>query len=142
MAAAVALALLPAAVGAVQQLPVSAADYVGEETCLSCHPTRSYKGTAHALATNARTPASTHGCESCHGPGKLHVDAGGDTAKIRNPGTLPVREGNDICATCHDRAHPAVAGTVPDRRDTGCATCHSVHSPKGAKLLKRDRADL
>jgi len=56
--------------------------YAGEATCLTCHEAQDYKGTAHALTTNGRTPAATHGCESCHGPGQAHADAGGDTTKI------------------------------------------------------------
>src|SRR5436190_16603863 len=47
--------------------------YVGETVCLTCHETQKYDGTAHALKSNERTPAATHGCESCHGPGKAHV---------------------------------------------------------------------
>jgi predicted CXXCH cytochrome family protein len=71
------------------------------------------------------------------------VDGGGDAAKIANPGTLPVKEANDICARCHERgAHPAVAGKAPDPREAACSTCHSVHSPKSGKLLKRERAGL
>jgi predicted CXXCH cytochrome family protein len=71
------------------------------------------------------------------------VDGGGDTAKIVNPGTRPVPEANEVCGRCHERGtHPAVAGSAPDPRDTACATCHSVHAPKGRKLLKRAGADL
>src|SRR5215207_6896372 len=62
--------------------PAAAADYVGEDTCLACHEDRSYRGTLHALAFNARTPAANHGCESCHGPGKAHAESG-DPALIR-----------------------------------------------------------
>ena len=132
---------LPAAAG--QQRAASPADYAGEDACLSCHPTQSYKGTAHALATNLRTPAATHGCESCHGPGKGHVDGGGDTTKIVNPGTRPLPEANDVCGTCHARGtHPAVAGTAPDPRQAACTTCHSVHAAKGRKLLKQGGAGL
>src|SRR5689334_5059250 len=62
-----------------------AASYAGEDTCLTCHEDRAYTGTRHGLKALARSPAATHGCESCHGPGKAHVDAGGDPATIVNP---------------------------------------------------------
>lgn len=137
MVAVATLVLLPVATGARQQPAAASPAYVGEEACLACHPNQSYTGTAHALATNVRTPAATHGCESCHGPGKAHAE-GGDATRIANPGSLPVREGNDICLKCHDRGtHPAVAGSVPDPRASSCSTCHSVHAAKRGKLLKR-----
>src|SRR6185503_7824556 len=53
------------------------AQYVGEATCVTCHDQK-YDGTPHAIKADGRTPAATHGCESCHGPGKAHVDGGGD----------------------------------------------------------------
>jgi hypothetical protein len=111
-------------------------EYVGETTCLGCHDAYRYKG-KHAEASNPRTPAATHGCESCHGPGKAHADAG-DTANIRNPGSLPVKDGVAVCAACHDhKTHPAaVAGQAP-APEAGCAWCHSVHHATAAKLLKR-----
>src|SRR5262245_37549494 len=49
---------------------------VGSDTCTTCHSDKeqTLKGTPHGEAHNPRTPAATHGCESCHGPGKAHVD--------------------------------------------------------------------
>src|SRR5690242_905189 len=55
--------------------PAVQAGYVGEKTCMTCHD-QSYKGTKHALTFNERTPAATHGCESCHGPGQKHAESG------------------------------------------------------------------
>ena len=133
-----ALSLVSLSAAAGQNPAPSSADYVGESTCLSCHPTQSYKGTAHAVAANAKTPAATHGCESCHGPGRSHVDGGGDTASIKNPGSLPVKEGIAVCGACHDRgAHPALAGAPAPVSDTACTSCHSVHHATAPKLLKR-----
>ena len=110
--------------------------YVGEATCLTCHESQKYDGTAHALKSNDRTPAATHGCESCHGPGKAHVDSGGDDTKIVKPKAISRQESSAICTTCHDRrTHAMWTGSQHDQRNVGCVTCHSVHSPKGPKQL-------
>jgi DmsE family decaheme c-type cytochrome len=117
------------------QVPV-AANFVGESTCLTCHDQQSYKGTAHALTTNDRTPAATHGCESCHGPGKAHVDGGGDKSKIVNPKTESPQKASETCVTCHNRTtHALWAGSQHDQRNVGCVSCHSVHASKGPKQL-------
>ena len=114
-----------------------AGEYVGEDTCLTCHEQQSYKGTAHALKSNDNTPASTHGCESCHGPGKAHVDGGGDKTKIVQLSALTPQESSERCATCHDRGpHALWSGSQHDQRNVGCLTCHSVHAAKGPRQLK------
>ena len=114
-----------------------AANYVGQETCLGCHADQSYKGTAHAMTTNPRTPAATHGCESCHGPGKAHVDGDGDATKILNPGTMAPQKASEQCVSCHNRdKHALWPGSQHDQRNVGCVTCHSVHAPKGPTQLK------
>jgi DmsE family decaheme c-type cytochrome len=121
-------------IGAAAQTP---ANYVGEDTCLTCHDKQSYKGTAHASKLNARTPAATHGCESCHGAGKDHVDGGGDKTKILNPKNMDARAASDTCTTCHDRkTHALWDGSQHDQRNVGCVTCHSIHAPEGPKQLK------
>ena len=114
-----------------------AGEYVGQDTCLTCHEDRNYKGTLHATTYNPRTPASTQGCESCHGPGKAHVDGSGDTSKIVNPKNLSPQRASELCATCHNRGgHMLWSGSQHDQRNVSCITCHSVHAPKGAKQLK------
>jgi hypothetical protein len=52
--------------------------YVGQETCLTCHETATVHGTAHGNARIPGAPAADKGCESCHGPGRAHVE---DVAK-------------------------------------------------------------
>ena len=121
----------------VQAPPPSAADYIGEDTCLTCHEDQAYKGTVHALKTNAKSPAANKGCESCHGPGKAHVEGGGDKTKIANPTTMSMQAASEACATCHNRStHALWAGSQHDQRNVGCTSCHSVHAPKGDGLLK------
>jgi DmsE family decaheme c-type cytochrome len=133
----------PAAKAAPQAAPAPAAaqadEYVGQDTCLTCHEDRNYKGTLHALTSNPRTPASTQGCESCHGPGKAHADSGGGigVGGMVNPGKLKPQQASELCVTCHNRgSHMLWSGSQHDERNVGCTTCHSVHSPKGEKQLK------
>jgi DmsE family decaheme c-type cytochrome len=117
--------------------PQAAGDYVGEDTCLTCHDTQTYKGTRHALTSNPRTPAANHGCESCHGPGSAHVEAGGGAVGIVNLAKLRPQQASEICATCHNRAvHALFEGSQHDQRNVGCVTCHSVHTPVGDKQIK------
>ena len=122
---------------AAQAPPSQANDYVGQETCLTCHGEKDYKGTAHALKFNVRTPAATHGCESCHGPGKAHAESGGEPDKIVNPSKLSPQRASEICVTCHDRTkHGLWSGSQHDQRNVGCVSCHSAHASKGPTLLK------
>jgi DmsE family decaheme c-type cytochrome len=112
------------------------AGYVGEATCLTCHQDQSYKGTRHAHTFEARTPAATQGCESCHGPGQKHAESG-DPTLIRNFKTIAPSETSATCTSCHNRAsHALWDGSQHDQRNISCTTCHSVHSPKGPSQLK------
>ena len=97
-----------------------AGDYAGQDTCVTCHEDQTYKGTMHALTSNPRTPAAGRGCESCHGPGKAHADAGGDTTKIVRLGQLKAQESSEYCVTCHSRGtHALFAGSQHDQRNVG-----------------------
>lgn len=116
-----------------------AGEYAGQDTCLVCHENRNYKGTLHSLTSNPRTPASNKGCESCHGPGKAHADAGGGKGigGIVNPLNLKPQAASEICLGCHNRGtHALWSGSQHDQRNVGCITCHSVHSPKGPVQIK------
>jgi len=114
--------------------PAQAAEYVGSDTCTTCHSDKeqSLKGTPHSQAANPRTPAATHGCESCHGPGKAHVD---DDAKghINKFGQMKPAAISETCLSCHNRGvHAGWENSKHAQRDLTCTTCHSVHSPKSA----------
>jgi len=118
-------------------------DYVGEDTCLGCHEDQSYKGTAHGLAMNERTPAANHGCESCHGPGKAHAESGDSTLIKRFTAMSPAAV-SETCTTCHNRAsHALWDGSQHDQRNISCTTCHSIHSAKGTpQLAARNQMEL
>src|SRR5262245_57317926 len=108
-----------------------ATGYVGSDTCEACHTEGdTLKGTAHAQALNPRTPAATHGCESCHGPGQAHVDDE-NKGHIKKFSQLTAEESSGTCLSCHNRGnHAAWEGSAHESRNLSCTTCHSVHSPK------------
>src|SRR5262249_49026205 len=62
-------------------------DYVGAEACASCHPVQSdqFNKSIHAKAAPKDVKYGAQ-CESCHGPGKAHIqaieDSAGDDEKI------------------------------------------------------------
>ena len=121
--------------------------YVGEDTCLGCHTDKSagYHDSPHGMAANPRAPRAQQGCESCHGPGGEHVEAGGDPAKIVRMGVLLPDEASETCLTCHARgAHAAWEGSPHDVRQLSCITCHSVHNPvsEDAQLKAKDQTAL
>jgi DmsE family decaheme c-type cytochrome len=113
----------------------SAGGFVGEAVCLECHDdkTKKYERTAHSRSRNPRTPAAAQSCESCHGPGKTHVETDGE-GPIKNPAKMKPREISETCTTCHNRTeHNLWAGGKHDARNISCVTCHSVHEPKSEK---------
>ncbi|HSL24581.1 MAG TPA: DmsE family decaheme c-type cytochrome [Vicinamibacterales bacterium] len=124
----------------------SAGEFAGEDTCLTCHDDkRGYHDSPHGIAANPRSPRAGQGCESCHGPGKAHADAGGDPNLIQNPPKMQPREASDTCLTCHTRgAHVAWEGSAHDVRQLSCTTCHSVHAFKSerAQLQTADETEL
>ncbi|HEU6447094.1 MAG TPA: cytochrome c3 family protein [Verrucomicrobiae bacterium] len=114
-------------------LEIPGAHYVGNRVCSQCHAqiTRAFGTTphAHVFLENVDLPDGV-GCESCHGPGSRHVEAGGPKFII-NPGTAP-----DACFRCHlrERAdfqlpqhHPVIEGHM------NCVQCHDPH---GGDILK------
>ncbi len=121
-----------------QSAPADQANaYVGEDTCVTCHEDKGKQlgTTMHGRAQNLRTPVgSGRGCEACHGPGKLHVDGGGDKEKIKRFTTIAAKDANATCLQCHTRGtHANWQGSMHDQRNLSCVTCHSVHSPKSEK---------
>src|SRR5713101_7646706 len=81
-----------------------AADYVGSNVCKTCHPdiTSTFFKNPHykSMASGKEAPENT-GCESCHGPGKAHVEARGGKATLVAFSELAPGKILDACLRCH-----------------------------------------
>ena len=65
---------------------VEGAKFVGSESCADCHETvtKPFKTAVHAHLRAKGTNSVEVGCESCHGAGSVHVDAGGGRGSRRD----------------------------------------------------------
>jgi len=108
--------------------------YVGADTCKTCHEEigKTYDHGPHwKTALNHRGP-QFQGCEACHGPGKAHVESGGDITKIVRFKTLSREESSKRCLTCHEfgEEHANFLRSEHLKNNVGCIDCHSAHHPK------------
>jgi DmsE family decaheme c-type cytochrome len=104
------------------------AAYAGSETCTTCHAEESKKFDSNPHAKLALE----HGgkgvtCESCHGPGKAHVESGGDKTKIFGPATATAKAVDATCLGCHAGAHPNFLRSPHAKANVSCVSCHTVH---------------
>ena len=78
-------------------------DYVGSETCKDCHEDqfKAFSHTTHSrLSASSSWKGKVTGCESCHGPGKAHIEEG-DPKKIISFKTKSSKEISETCLGCH-----------------------------------------
>ena len=115
----------------------------GTEECMRCHAGESMTvvaETAHGNVDNPHTPYAKQGCESCHGPGSLHVSraAGGagfpallKFGKDADDAEIPRQ--TEACQTCHaddmgELEGLAWSGSLHDTGEVTCVSCHQMHS--------------
>ena len=106
-------------------------DYLGVEVCADCHQDKveNMKASPHGQSADPRSPFGREGCETCHGPGRLHFQTEGNCI-ISMTGRYgeSVEQRNAICLDCHTsgkRMH--WFGSTHEAEDLACVSCHSIH---------------
>jgi predicted CXXCH cytochrome family protein len=114
---------------------IPGASYVGNTVCFDCHTniTRGFLSSPHARVhlEDAKLPGQT-GCESCHGPGSKHVEAGGGRGTfILNPGKDP-----GACFQCHLQTHAEFRLPYRHAVIEARMNCVQCHDPHGMDIMK------
>lgn len=130
--------------------PVGSPQYVGGETCIACHQEHGAEiaKTIHGKVKEFELAVKeARGCEGCHGPGSLHVEAAGDKADpkfgtIKKISALGPTESANVCLSCHKQG-PGMdwKGSAHSLSGDSCNACHDPHEGKG-KLLKKEEPEL
>jgi DmsE family decaheme c-type cytochrome len=129
------------------------ATYVGPQVCLGCHAVQVAAFNQTLMGKVFRNPRDARergSCETCHGPGSLHVKAGGG----RGVGGLisfrlddarySAEDYNQVCVGCHEKGNRTLwRGSTHEMRGVACVNCHTVMTnvtPKYqlAKLTEMD----
>jgi DmsE family decaheme c-type cytochrome len=124
---------------------VNPADFVGAEACALCHKDE-VKGfdnsNPHAkLALEHGGKGVT--CESCHGPGKAHVQSGGVASDIFQFTKATPKHVEQKCLACHIGAHPNFERTAHGQALISCTNCHGSHKFEAqTKMLKAKEPTL
>ncbi len=135
------IVLCPAAVFAAgdggQKAGPAQASYVGEEACANCHAdlAEQFGYSMHARLKEWEMRDTLSKCESCHGPGSLHVENSGDPSYIYNFKGEEGREASRACMSCHYSTHAADwPGSVHFMAGLGCGDCHKIHQSRRVLL--------
>jgi DmsE family decaheme c-type cytochrome len=123
------------------------ATYVGSEACYGCHDILAGdRRNVHMRIASFEVPGGYKtGCEGCHGPGSLHVEGEGDTAKILLFGEngLEADQVAGVCTTCHQIGRQLNwSGSAHAQNDVSCTSCHRIHKNGNAHLLSAREKDV
>jgi DmsE family decaheme c-type cytochrome len=129
----------PPPAGSTEATSYEGATYVGSAACADCHESieHNFQLAGHGRAEqDSMLVGGKVGCESCHGPGSLHVAASGEKDA---PGFWAIKRFDkmkpaEVVATCQS-CHKGGSQLHWDEsmhadRGLSCIQCHTMHSPK------------
>ena len=128
----------------------------GAQSCLTCHAAekmRAIAGSAHGDPEHPKSPAALQQCETCHGPGSIHVSRahGGKgfpplTVFGYGKGAASRNEQVAVCMECHrgdnDIKSVVYEGTLHDRMIINCSACHTAHIGPDPVLERKNQPQI
>jgi predicted CXXCH cytochrome family protein len=112
--------------------------YVGSDTCAECHDQVVYS--VHGRLAEFERWGTGEGCESCHGPGSLHIEST-EPSDIGSFLQLPAEEAAALCTNCHQHEQAMHwAGSIHAMNGLTCVDCHEIHKARDTvEILQRNR---
>ena len=118
--------------------------------CGDCHTEEvaKFAGNPHARYSHRLSKVSkpdlNDSCETCHGNGTKHMEAGGDKTLIQ---TFHGVADAELCLSCHQKAdeHASFStGFHGNSATVNCLSCHSIHNsfPKNEHLIAKAPGEL
>lgn len=124
---------------------IEGAYYTGTASCIPCHDDvyQQYKNTVHYRISQSEISGLERGCESCHGPGSLHIRSKGAISDIISFSALSAIESSAVCLQCH-RGSPTMdwRSNVHVLNDVGCNECHKSHKITAPKMVYLGDPDI